>query len=170
MVSASLNGSDIDLSWPSLGPGIDYYIYSSIMRDGFFRDLYAVLNGGMPVSATMYTDIGAASSPGDNYYLIVPYNLTLGNGSSTYSVGVITDEFDGNDFFGLPLKPVWGDLSADWYTDQIPNALGIVYLENGIWTPHFKEFDEGVYDTIIEYGRGYEVSVYISSLFNFIGR
>jgi hypothetical protein len=68
--------------------------------------------------------------------------------------------------FGLPLKPIWGDMSTDWYVDQIPNALGIVYLDSGIWKAHFKEFPEGVYDTTVEYGRGYELSVFATSLFS----
>jgi hypothetical protein len=70
---------------------------------------------------------------------------------------------------GLPLKPVWGDKSADWYVDQIPNALGIVYLEAGIWKAHFREFPEGVYDTIVERGRGYELTVYKTTLHTYIG-
>jgi hypothetical protein len=90
-------------------------------------------------------------------------------GSSTYSIGVITQEYSGNHMFGLPLKPTWGDMSADWYVDQIPNCLGIVFLENGVWKAHFKEFPEGVYDTMISYTVGYEVSVYVTSRFSFIG-
>jgi hypothetical protein len=101
--------------------------------------------------------------------MVVPYNLTQGNGSSTYSIGVITEEYNGNEMFGLPLNPIWGDKSSDWYADKIENCLGIVYLEDGIWKAHFKEFPNGVYDTIIERGRGYELSVNDISLFTYIG-
>jgi parallel beta-helix repeat protein len=160
---------NVTLTWTTI-PGAEYYVRWSDSRDGFFNSSSSVLNGGAPVSGPPFVHIGAASSQGENYYMIVPYDPILGlNGSSTYSIGVWTIEFNGNEFFGLPLKPLWGDNSADWYVDQIPNSLGIVYLDNGIWKAHFKEFPEGVYDTTIEFGRGYEVSVYETSRFTFIG-
>jgi hypothetical protein len=102
--------------------------------------------------------------------MIIPHDPIGGtNGSSTYSIGVWTAEYNGNEMFGLPLKPVWGLESADWYVDQIPNCLGIVFYENGIWKAHFKEFPEGVYDTMIEFGKGYQVSVYDTSLYSYVG-
>jgi len=169
-ISAQVIGNNIDLTWSSLGAGIEYYVYWSDFRDGFFTGSYSILNGGLPVPGTSYTDVGAASAAGENYYLIVPYYTATGAiGSSTYSIGVWTAEYNGNDFFALPLKPISGYESADWYTDQIPNCLGIVYLENGIWKAHFKEFPAGVYDTTITYGRGYGLSVYASTLYSHIG-
>jgi hypothetical protein len=170
LVAASISAKDVLLSWPSLGPGIEYYVYWSAIRDGFYINNFAILNGGLPLTTTSYIDPGAVSAPGEDYYLIVPHDpVNKDDGASTYSIGIFTADFNGNEMIGLPLKPFWGDMSADWYVDQIPNCLGMVYLEDGIWKAHFKEFPEGVYDTIVEYGKGYEISVYASDLFDFIG-
>jgi hypothetical protein len=156
---------NVQVTWPLIEGADKYYIYESSCRHGFFNGSFNVTE----VAGPPYEAMGAASSTGELYYLIVPFNSTLGNGSSTYSIGVITEEYNGNEMFGLPLKPVWGDMSADWYVDQIPNTLGIVFLEEGIWNAHFKEFPEGVYDTTIEYGRGYELTVYAISKHTIIG-
>jgi hypothetical protein len=173
LVSASTSGNDVTLTWQSLGGGIEYYIHRSGTRDGFFPGSpgsYTILNGGNPVPGTIYVDMGAAQAPSDYYYMIVPLNTgTMELGSSTYGVGVMKATYNGNEMIGLPLKPQWGDKYADWYVDQIPNALGIVYLEGGIWKAHFKEFPEGVYDTILETGKGYELTVYAQSFYIFVG-
>jgi hypothetical protein len=168
LASVDTNGN-VTLTWTTI-PVAEYYVQWSTTRDGFFNGSFSILNGGAPVSGPPFVHIGAAFSQVENYYMIVPHDPILGlNGSSTYSIGIWTMEFNGNEFFGLPLKPLWGDKSADWYVDQIPNSLGIVYLEGGLWKAHFKEFPEGVYDTTIEYGKGYEVSVWATSRFSFVG-
>jgi hypothetical protein len=173
LVSASTSGNDVTLTWPSLAGGIEYYIHRSTTRDGFFPGSpgsYSILNGGNPVPGTLFVDMGAAQDPNDYYYMIVPYNPGITElGSSTYSVGIIKSTYDGNEMFGLPVKPQWGDRYADWYVDQIPNCLGIVFLENGVWKAHFKEFPEGVYDTILETGKSYELTVYAQSSYIFVG-
>jgi hypothetical protein len=173
LVSAVASANDVTLTWPSLGGGVEYYVYRSTMRDGFFPGspgMYTILNGGSPVPGTTYIDIGAASAPSDYHYMIVPYNTgTTELGSSTYSVGVLKFTYNGNEMIGLPLKPQWGYESADWYVDMIPNCLGMIYLEGGVWKAHFKEFPAGVYDTILELGRGYELSVHTQSFYIYVG-
>jgi hypothetical protein len=163
-VTVSIDTSgNVTLYWIPT-PGADkYYLLRSDKRDGFFTGDFSTTE----VWAPPYQDPGATSIAGELYYLIVPFSYFYGNGSTTYSIGLITEEFNGNEMFGLPLKPIWGDMSTDWYVDQIPNALGIVYLDSGIWKAHFKEFPEGVYDTTVEYGRGYELSVFATSLFSY---
>jgi hypothetical protein len=169
-LSATVNpAGDVTLTW-SVIPNAEYYVYWSATRDGFFRSSFTILNGGSTVSGTTYTHTGAVSGVGENYYMIIPYDTVTGtNGSSSYSIGIWTTEYNGNELIGLPLKPLWGSMSADWYVDQIPSCLGIVFLENGEWKAHFREFPEGIYDTIIERGRGYEITVFEASLFSFIG-
>jgi hypothetical protein len=160
---------DVTLTW-SVIPNAEYYVYWSDTRDGFFRESYTVLNNGNRVSSLFFVHTGGVTGVGENYYMIVPYDkFSDSDGSSTYSIGVWTTEYDGNDMFGLPLKPIWGDQSADWYVDQFDHCLGIVYLENGLWKAHFKEFPEGVYDTILELGKGYRISVYDTSRFSYVG-
>jgi hypothetical protein len=161
---------DIVLTWTPI-PGAEYYILWSSTREGFFTASYSTLNGGFRVIGPPFTHPGAASARVENYYIVLPYDpLTKLYGSSTYSIGIWTMEFNGNEFFGLPLKPVWGDKSADWYVEQVPNSLGIVFLEGSMWKAHFKEFPEGVYDTLLDFGKGYQVSVYSKSFFSFVGR
>jgi len=165
-ISITVNAfGNVTVSWTQIFGADRYYIYKSNIRDGFFTANYSALE----VIGPPYQDSYAASSAGELYYLVIPFNYTQGSGSSSYSIAVITEEYNGNEMFGLPLKPLWSDKSADWYVDQIPYCLGIVYLEDGIWKAHFKEFGEGVYDTIIEQGRGYELTVYDTSLYTFIG-
>jgi hypothetical protein len=161
-------GGNVTLGWTTI-PGAEYYVYWSSSRDGFFTGSFSILNGGLRVASPPYVDVGAAALP-ENYYMIMPFEIATGtNGSSSYSIGVWTTEYNGNEMIGLPLRPIWGDMSADWYADQVTYCLGLVYLENGIWKAHFKEFPEGVYDTIIEHGRGYEITVYDTSIYPFIG-
>jgi hypothetical protein len=167
-LSASVDVSgDVTLSWAAI-PNAQYYILWSNLRNGFHTGLYSLLNSGLPVAGTTYVDVGAAASAGQDYYIVIPYNGAL-NGSSSYSIGVWTAEYNGNEMFGLPLKPDWGVMSADWYVDQIDFCLGINFLENGIWKAHFKEFPEGVYDTMLEMGFGYQLSVYDTSIFSYVG-
>jgi hypothetical protein len=165
-ISASVDTfGNVIVDWTPILDAEKYYVYRSNIRHGFFTEEYDVFE----IISPPFQDSGAAAIVGELYYMVVPYNSTQGEGSSTYSIGVITTEYHGNEMIGLPLKPVWGVKYADWYVDQIPNALGIVYLDSGIWKAHFKEFPEGVYDTILEVGRGYEVSVYAKSLYTYIG-
>jgi hypothetical protein len=169
-LSAAVNPTgDVTLTWTPI-PGAEYYVYWSATRDGFFKNSITILNSGIPITVSTYIHIGAASGVSENYYMIIPYETTKGIiGSSSYSIGIWTTEYNGNDMFGLPLKPIWDDKSADWYVDQIPNCLGIVFLEGGMWKAHFKEFPEGVYDTILGVGKGYRITVYDTSRFSYIG-
>jgi len=168
LVTATVNGNHINLAWPSLGPGIEYFVYRSTFRNGFAQGAYTTFG---PFPGNTHTDLGAATSTSQFYYLVVPRNTTTSEyGASTYGVGVFTVEYNGNYMFGLPLMRMsLGEMSADWYVDQIPNCLGIVYLENGIWKAHFKEFKAGVYDTTITHGRGYELTVYNKAKYTHVG-
>jgi hypothetical protein len=165
-MSASVGANwDVTVSWPSV-PGADRYrVLRSSERDGFHTGNYTSID----VISAPFVDVGAASAAGELYYMVVPNSDVEGDGSSTYSIGIFTAEYNGNEMIGLPLKSTWGEKSADWYVDQIPNCLGLVFFEDSIWKAHFKEFPEGVYDTTIEAGKGYEISVYATSLFSFIG-
>jgi hypothetical protein len=168
MATIDISG-DVTLTWTTI-PGMEYYIYHSSTRNGLFTPLRTILNGGVPVAAPPFVHPGAASGVGNNYYMIVPRDPIGGtNGSSTYSIGVETVEYNRSDMFGLPLKPSWGPKSADWYVDQIAFTLGIVFYENDLWKAHFKEFPEGVYDTVIEFGRGYKLSIYATSTYTYTG-
>jgi hypothetical protein len=165
-ISASIDpNGDIKLTWTQIAGADAYRLLRSTTRIGFHAGDFVMFDVDMPP----FLDTGAAGTPGELYYMVVPYSFVGGEGASTYSIGIITEEYNGNEMIGLPLKPVWGDKSADWYADQIPNCLGLVFLEDGIWKAHFKEFPEEVYDTIVEFGRGYEVSVYSTSRFSYIG-
>lgn len=165
-LTASVDASgNVLLYWKPIAGADKYYLLRSDRRDGFFTGGFSAIE----VWAPPYQDFGAASIAGELYYLVVPFNYVNNNGSSTYGIGVITEEYNGNEMFGLPLKSDWGDRSADWYVDQIPNCLGIVFVGDGIWKAHFKEFPEGVYDTTIKMGRGYELSVFATSLFTYVG-
>jgi parallel beta-helix repeat protein len=165
-ISASVNAlGDVTVSWTPIAGANLYCVLRSGTRNGFHTESFT----SQSVLAPPFLDAGAASAAGELYYIVVPSELTDCDGSSTYSIGVITEEYSGNEMFGLPLKPNWGDRSADWYADQITNVLGIVYLDDGTWKAHFKEFPEGVYDTTVVLGKGYELTVFTMVKYSYIG-
>lgn len=166
VISASVNTQgDVSVYWTPM-TGINLYcVLRSNERDGFHTGNYTSFDAVLPP----FIDAGAAGAAGELYYIVVPSDFAECRGSSTYSIGVITEEYNGNEILGLPLKPHWGAKSADWYADSIPNCLGIVFFEGGVWKAHFREFPEGVYDIMIEYGRGYVLTASETTLYSFLG-
>jgi hypothetical protein len=149
---------------------VNYNVYRSTTRDGF-DDGLATLLDTIPVGTESYTDFGAAVSEGHYYYMIVPLNSTNVEGTSTYSIGVWTEEYISQyDTFGIPLKT--GDVhSADWYCDNIPDTVGINFLhpEYGMWFWHSKTMPEGTFDTMVVMTEGYQISTSGATKYTFIG-
>ncbi len=91
--------------------------------------------------------------------MVIPVDSQGKSGSSTYSVGVFTVEYQsGSDIFALPLKPVEVH-SLDWYCDEIPSVVGIAYMISDVWKFHAREMSEGVYDVEVLQSEGYQISV-----------
>jgi hypothetical protein len=177
-VSVELNG-DVNLSWQeptNMDPGDWYAVYYSNNRDGFFRTLGIHYDLARPTVnfgtiTTTITGLGANDPGARLYFMVVPFNASGIRGSSTYSVGVWTEEYLGQyDTFGIPLK-LNSNQTADWYCDNIPDAVGINYynISEQRWCWHSRRMPEEAYDPVLEMTEGYQISTSNGTKFTFIG-
>ncbi len=176
-VSIKSNG-DVNLTWKEPGSMSDgwYKVYYSNKRDGFFGEFNSdyflappLINFGINVA----THYGAqANNPNARlYYMVVPFNASGVRGSSTYTIGIWTEEYLSQyDTFGIPLK-MDGNQTADWYCDNIPDTVGInyyIYSEQR-WCWHSTRMPEGAYDPTLVMIGGYQISTSGTTKFTFIG-
>lgn len=170
---------DVNLTWQEpvcMGFGDWYEVYYSNTRDGFFgtpnEDYFPVCP---PVSfgSNAITHKGIlAINPGSRlYYMVVPFNASGIRGSSTYSIGIWTEEYlPQYDTVGIPLK-LSSSKTADWFCDNIPYTVGINYYINGKnrWFWHSTRMPSGSYDIVLVMTEGYQISTSGSTKFTFIG-
>jgi len=155
-LSVQVEGYDINLSWEAVNEANSYLVFKNGERFGVHNlSLLPIAN----TTETYWVDsdvIGNGRS--EYYYMVIPTDSSGGLGSSTYSVGVFTEEYRfGTDVFALPLKPAEPN-SLDWYCDNIPNVVGIIHLMKGYWKLHAREMPEGVYDVEAVQCEGYQIS------------
>jgi len=167
-VRAAVSGDDVTLSWlPPVCCAIEYVVYRSATRDGFFTG--AAVEAGRTFGLT-FTDLGAMR-PGvrEVYLMVVPVDAFSGViGSGSYSLGIVRLDLPGQAAIGLPLQPFAAE-DVSWYADQVPYALGIDWLDVTGWVPHFKEMPAGVYDTAFSMATAYQVSTKTATTYTFIG-
>lgn len=92
-------------------------------------------------------------------------------GSSTYSVGLVTHEFPkGMSTFGIPLK-IYVEESVDWYLDRTPDSVGINYYDQKAqrWNWHSEMMPPGAFDTNVVMTEGYQLSTSNATKYTFIG-
>jgi parallel beta-helix repeat protein len=178
-VSVEPNGN-VTLTWEepaSMNPGDCYEVYYSNTRDGFFGTFnvsYFLVCPPVYFGNNTTPHNGAlANKPGTHlYYMVVPFNASGIRGASTYSIGIWTEEYiQGYDTFGIPLKLVTNQ-TADWYCDNIPDAVGINYYiySQQRWAWHSTRMPAEAYDPILEMTEGYQISTSNTTKFTFIGR
>jgi hypothetical protein len=165
------------LSWrqpANMGSGDSYQVLRSSNRYGFwgiFGTDYEELTL-LPHDTFFHLDSGIATAGSEYYYMIVPLNQsTMERGTGSYSVGVwTTDILNSYHTFGLPLKPHGYNLT-DWYCDKIQFAVGINFFNSSyqIWYWHATSMPEGAFDTLIEMGEGYQISISSPTKFSFVG-
>ena len=103
--------------------------------------------------------------------MVVPFNTRGIRGSSTYSIGIWTEEFQAEyDTFGIPLK-LSSNQTADWYCDNIPDTVGINYyiVNEQRWSWHPKRMPAGAFDPILVMTEGYQISTSNITKYSFIG-
>ncbi len=103
--------------------------------------------------------------------MVVPFDASGIRGASTYSIGIWTEEFLSQyDTFGLPLQ-LSAYQTADWYCDNIPDAVGINYYNHSEqrWCWHSRRMPAEAYDPILEMTEGYQISTSNATKFIFIG-
>ncbi len=164
---------NVTLNWtqPSSMDGDDSYkVYRSTTKDGFDNGT-AVLLDTLPYGNETYIDPGAALLYDQCYYMVIPVNETDIEGSSTYSIGVWTEEYLSQyDTIGIPLK-LSINQAADRYCDKIPNAVGINYYNVSAqrWSWHSTRMPKGAFDPILVMTEGYQISTSGGTEFTFIG-
>jgi hypothetical protein len=173
------SNGDVFLSWlkaPSLGPSGWYNIYYSNRRDGFFGayggDFFLACSY-IDSNSTLATHVGAfAHDPGTRlYYMVVPFNESGVRGSSSYSLGIWTEEYRNQyDTIGVPLK-LDASYNTDYYCDNIPDSVGInYYIRNeSRWGWHSTRMPVGVYDPDIIMAEGYQISTSAATKYTYIG-
>jgi parallel beta-helix repeat protein len=177
-VSVQSNGN-VTLIWQepsSMISGDWYEVYYSNTRDGFFGTLgvHYDLAGpsiGFGTNTTTISGLGVIDPRARLYFMIVPFNVSGIRGSSTYSIGVWTEEYlSGYDTIGIPLK-LSNYESADWYCNNIPDTVGInYYIYSGQrWGWHSTRMPEGAFDPILYMTEGYQISTSSATKFTFIG-
>jgi hypothetical protein len=177
-VSVEPDGNVI-ITWQepiSMSIGGWYDIYYSNSRDGFFKTLDEDYFLACPIvnyGNNTATHIDAqAINPGSRlYYMVVPFNSSGARGSSTYSIGIWTEEYSGGyDTFGIPLK-MKNNYAADWYCDNIPYTVGINYFNysHQEWWWHSTRMPKGAFDPILEMTIGYQISTLNVTKVTFIG-
>jgi hypothetical protein len=147
-----------------------YNIYRSTTRDGFYGGT-ATKIGSTSYGNEMWVDANAASSCGQHYYMIIPFNETGVEGASTYSLGVWTGSIDEQyDTIGIPLKTANNE-TIDWYCDNIPNTVGINYYIHSQqrWGWHSTRMLSGAYDPLLTMTQGFQISTSNATKFSFIG-
>ncbi|UCG68247.1 MAG: PKD domain-containing protein [Thermoplasmata archaeon] len=153
-----------------------YEVYYSQTRDGFFGMIdrtYSLVGSPVNFGNSYATHFGAmANDPSTRlYYMVVPFNESGVRGSSTYSIGIWTEEYlPQYDTFGIPLK-ININKTADWYCDEIPNTVGINYYIQSYqrWCWHSKRMSSGAYDPLLMMTKGYQISTSSTTKFTFIG-
>jgi hypothetical protein len=164
---------NISLSWAQ-APGIStYHIYNSTTRDGFWgrpgSDYNLLTSKPFGFESCLHT--GAALAGPEQYYLIVPVSGVGERGSSCYSIGVWTGNYDaGYDTLALPLK-LDSTQSIDWYCEAVDNTLGMNYYNQPEqrWMWHKTLMQAGVYDPDLEMCRGYQISTTTATKYSFVG-
>jgi hypothetical protein len=167
----------VTLDWmgaENMGPQDNYHVLRSSKRDGFwgtpgvnYEELAVLPNGTLS-----YLDNVTTASSTEYYYMIVPVNgSSLEWGKSSYSIGVwTTSDFVIYDTFGLPLKLKMSH-NAHWFCNEINNSVGINYfnIASQLWQWHSTLMSSGAYDPVIEIGVGYQISVFASTKYSFVG-
>jgi hypothetical protein len=176
--SIAFNG-DVVLTWDGTSQqGLQgwYNVYYSHTRDGFFGTaevdyFQACPSIGFGTTNAFHLGAKANDPKARLYYIVVPYNASGIVGSSTYSLGIWTEEYLAQyDTVGLPLKQK-NTKSADWYCDNIPDTVGMNFYINNEqrWSWHSTRMPQGAFDPDIIMTEGYQISTSASTKYTFIG-
>lgn len=170
-----VNDNDILLDWTAYDPAFtDHYLIfrSEHQRDFDFTDpLYDTSFSLSPLGTEWIDPNGAGPGAPKEYYYIVRAVSAVGLMSNTSNTaGKWTKQFTpGLNTFSLPLKP-FEDHAVSWYAEQIPDVEFIRWMNStGHWVTHHEGMGEGIEDSPVEMGKGYEISLDSSSKFTFCG-
>jgi type 1 glutamine amidotransferase len=167
-LTLDVQGSDVVVTWVAAPGATRYHIFRSESRE----DIFDLVTG--PIDSTILTtfwdpDILNGFS-GELFYGIIAEDDYCGNGSSSYSKGLIRKVFSrGISSFALELAPD-EQHTLDWYSDRIGDIEGIAYVTGSTWKFHADQMPQGIYDTVVEMANGYQISVrVVAATFVYLG-
>ncbi len=183
---ASADDKHVYLNWTapiSLEP-THYLIYRSTTQDGFdfanpFANTFTDINpvgGAVDPLGREWIDLWANDPLNPNfaneyYYCVVVVNIFDMKSVTSNIAGKWTIEFnEGVNTFSLPLEP-FEQHEVSWYQDRIPDCYYIKWLDpvSHNWVKHSNTDQEGMNDTQVVIGDGYELYLNQSSYFTVCG-
>ena len=174
----SVIGNDVSLGWDQV-PGADHYvIYRATTRLGLNNRLLSPAGETAAFGPNAWTDLDPQTNVGGNefYYAVGAVNSSSEHVcfNTTYVIGMWIANFPaGYSAMGLPVRTFdSGTKTIDQYVDDIPNTVGINYFIYGEqrWAWHRFNMPMGVYDEVIGYSNGYQLSTSAPSSYYFMGR
>ncbi|MCK5292300.1 MAG: VWA domain-containing protein [Thermoplasmata archaeon] len=157
-LTATVIQNNVKLYWRAAIGSTGYVVYRSEGRMDFHQmALTPIITLGP--NATDWIDVGVMSLASEWYYMVIPLTAGGNEGGSTFSIGVISVEYQaGHNAMGLPLEPiaVW---TLDFYCEIMMSVTGMAYIVVGVWKFHATEMPAGIYDPFIEQGEAYQISV-----------
>lgn len=168
-LTATVSNDCVTLNWISVADADYYHVYRSISRDGL-NEISPELRY-TTIDNTILTWTDTIFDSNECYYLVVPISNILGEGSSSYSIGIWTNNyFLGYDSFSLPLKPSITH-SVNWYCNGITDVLGMNYHMHSEqrWFWHKTIMPEGAYDVDVVMAEGYQISTLAKTKYSFVG-
>jgi hypothetical protein len=171
-VDASHN---VHLSWNPVGGADHYVIYRATSREelNYYSLMFAAETSGLT-----WTDNDPSTNIGgvDFYYAVGAVNSSSVHTTynTTYAIGVwVGDYAAGYHAVGLPLRTFDFDTKTlDEYCDDIPNTVGMNYFiqSSQRWGWHRYNMPMGVYDEVMGYSSGYQLSVHTAAKYSYYGQ
>ncbi len=179
------NGTNVVLQWipPSLLDVDHYLIYRSSVRDDFGDfsspwidtsvDMDPLGPGFALGDRVTWNDTTASSAP-EYYYIIRAVNSDGDMSFTSNTVGKYDRIFLlGRSTFSLPLEPCY-EKNVSWYIQQF-GSVPSDYIKwfdpvKQVWVTHLFSDGEGVNDTVIKLGEGYEIMLSSSITYSFTGK
>lgn len=157
-LSATHGNGEVTLSWDQLPGATEYDVLKAEERGGL-HNLTMLPVVTVPGSVIGWTDTNPFEKSSSAYYMVIAVNSSGVRGSSTYSVGLETVHLEsGIHSVGLMLQQIKQmDLydSCNFY----PGIEGIAYVVSGVWKFHSWAMSHNAYNTDMNQGNGYQVSV-----------
>lgn len=156
-LTLGIQWDSVTLSWMDVEGATRYNIYRTTSRE----QLLDIGNGPtFQTVATSFYDVNVLYGfSGELIYTVIPEDDICGLGSSTYSRGVVKEEFGrGVQSFALELVPL-EQHSIDSYTSEIEGVEGIAYVVASTWKFHSWPMPPNVYDKIVRVSEGYLISI-----------
>ncbi|MCK4444571.1 MAG: hypothetical protein KAW09_08505, partial [Thermoplasmata archaeon] len=174
-LTANVVGEDIRLNWtaPENATLSHHLIYRAESQIAFDFDSPIHNTSGDPdPRATDWTDDDMCSdvAPRELYYIVRAVGVEGTMSATSNTAGKWTVVFDsGLNSLSLPLEPHM-NRNVSWFAGDIPNATFIRWMDPaGHWITHHKGMGEGVSDTSVRMGRGYEIALTSLTTYTFTG-